>query len=537
MSQSTERQVPISPVRVPAAAPNAQSEVTAVAGAKLQLEFDPTSSTVERLDNDLVFSFDNGGKVVVSDFFVTDGAALPNLQMPDGTEVASADILAALNSDMDLSTAAGPAAQASPPGGGTSYDDDGGALIGGIDRLGSLGTDYWGRATEVAEQLRGIEVPGGSFNLGVTSSLDGAFGVAGLYEDGRPTQHIHGDSLDPVMGRIDFSFDPSGTTVVDAVRLSGFEPGTKIFIGESGTAVVVSSTTDVYTFTQAQFTAPGVFVLPPADSDTDMNISAQVDVHAQGGGGSTTLDGSFTIVVDAAADAVTGVALDSDYGDAVYAGESTLTAFGDGTAVTPPSQFTNDGWVQAVLSEEGTLTEVRTVTFTVQATFGDSADGSEEHFVLVKVPAAVNGQSPWVVEGAEIYTLHVDSTGNPVYANADGSYPAGTLTADYYKVPVPSGSLHNGSGTVEVGITFPVGTAEDLTTGHKVEVLVGSEEKNFSGNEFDYSNNLSINSDLGTQTIFVNTFSGKFSIQAGWAYEGTSAIKMAVPASPALSAG
>ena len=61
MSQSTERQVPISPVRVPAAAPNAQSEVTAVAGAKLQLEFDPTSSTVERLDNDLVFSFDNGG--------------------------------------------------------------------------------------------------------------------------------------------------------------------------------------------------------------------------------------------------------------------------------------------------------------------------------------------------------------------------------------------------------------------------------------------------------------------------------------------
>lgn len=59
-----------------------------------------------------------------------------------------------LDVDLDIDTAAGPGQAASPPSGGSGeYSDDMGELLSGLDRLGSLGTDFWSRQGEVREVL------------------------------------------------------------------------------------------------------------------------------------------------------------------------------------------------------------------------------------------------------------------------------------------------------------------------------------------------------------------------------------------------
>ena len=136
-------------VSVPRPDSGAQAAIASSAGGVLELGFDPGAATASRVDNSLVFEVDGGGTVTLTDFFAVGDQTLPSLQLPDGTIVASADFFA--DSDLDISTAAGPAAAGPPPGSGTSYADDTGSLMGGLDKFGMLGTDYWTRGTEVAE--------------------------------------------------------------------------------------------------------------------------------------------------------------------------------------------------------------------------------------------------------------------------------------------------------------------------------------------------------------------------------------------------
>ena len=124
----------------------ASTAVASSAGGVLNLGFDPGTATASRIDNNLVFEVDGGGTVTLTDFFAVGDQTLPTLRLPDGTLVASADFFA--GSDLDISTAAGPGAAGPPPGSGTNYADDTGSLMGGVDKLGQLGTDYWSSATE-----------------------------------------------------------------------------------------------------------------------------------------------------------------------------------------------------------------------------------------------------------------------------------------------------------------------------------------------------------------------------------------------------
>ena len=136
---------------VPAPSSGEELAVASEAGAKLNLGFDPANATVSRTDNDLVFELDGGGRVTLSDFFEVGDKELPSLVLPDGTEIASADYLT--NFDIELSTAAGPGAGTGTAGSGAGeYVDDAGSLVDGVSRLGSLGTIYWDRETEVPEQ-------------------------------------------------------------------------------------------------------------------------------------------------------------------------------------------------------------------------------------------------------------------------------------------------------------------------------------------------------------------------------------------------
>ncbi len=122
----------------------------------LKFDFDITKSTFYRSENDLIIEGENGGKLTLDNFFaVGQEGTLPQLVLEDGTVVESAAFLKAQSPNLDIATAAGPAQSSSSSGAG-DYDDSTGSLLGGTDRLGSLGTDQWGSQTGAQTAGQGL---------------------------------------------------------------------------------------------------------------------------------------------------------------------------------------------------------------------------------------------------------------------------------------------------------------------------------------------------------------------------------------------
>ena len=118
--------------------------------------FDITSSTFVRSENNLVMEVEDGGEITLENFFAVGAeGSLPTFVLEDGTVVASADFLKAQSPELDITTAAGPAAS-SASSGLAAYDDGAGSLLCGTDRLGALGTDQWGGTTGQQETATGL---------------------------------------------------------------------------------------------------------------------------------------------------------------------------------------------------------------------------------------------------------------------------------------------------------------------------------------------------------------------------------------------
>lgn len=166
-SNSVAAQTVARSVLVPAPERGATISVNSEAGGRLDFAFDPAEATASRPEgsNDLLFDLDNGGRVVVSDFFAVGDESLPDLALPDGLVIAATDFFAA--SDLDLSTAAG--ATAPPPSSGSDGSGDPLSMTEGLDRLGTQGTQYWGYESERDEIYEGRDRTGG----------EGAFGGLG----------------------------------------------------------------------------------------------------------------------------------------------------------------------------------------------------------------------------------------------------------------------------------------------------------------------------------------------------------------------
>ena len=121
---------------------DAQSRFAVMPGAEITLDFDPSIARYSQEGDDLVFTFPNEGSVAFTGFFSLSEGTFPRFVMPDGTNASARDIF----SDTDIATAL-EIRKANSSGTG-EYIDDTGTLIEGIDRLGSLGTDYWGGGAE-----------------------------------------------------------------------------------------------------------------------------------------------------------------------------------------------------------------------------------------------------------------------------------------------------------------------------------------------------------------------------------------------------
>ncbi len=139
--------------------PGQTVRVTAPPDGIFTLQFSPDAAALGSEGKDLIFTFPDGGQIVISGFFDKGIDALPYLETADGALLSGRDFLAAF--DPELLTAAGPGAGAAavPSSGSGEYADDAGSLIDGIDRLGDLGTIYWDRETEVPENYGGLTRP------------------------------------------------------------------------------------------------------------------------------------------------------------------------------------------------------------------------------------------------------------------------------------------------------------------------------------------------------------------------------------------
>ncbi len=133
-------------------------------GQHLEFSFDPAGVTFSRSGTDLVIAGTNGAGVTLNGFFVVENAdSLPQFILPGGDSVPASAYLQSLN--IDITTAAGPTPTATPPSGGEGeYADGAGDLLGGVDRLGSLGTDQWAGPLRAAETpvtiARGLDAGG-----------------------------------------------------------------------------------------------------------------------------------------------------------------------------------------------------------------------------------------------------------------------------------------------------------------------------------------------------------------------------------------
>ena len=146
-------------------------------GGTLAFDFDPASAILNRVGNDLTFTVDGGGTVIIKDFFVVgeESAALPTLLLPGNTSVAAADFLATF--DINIAPAAGPqaSAAASPSSGGVGAYQDGSGdltlLVEGIDSLGALNIDRAQLNSQASERPSEITMEGGIF---ASPGTDGA---------------------------------------------------------------------------------------------------------------------------------------------------------------------------------------------------------------------------------------------------------------------------------------------------------------------------------------------------------------------------
>lgn len=143
----TPQQATAGTIRLPAPAVDEVITIQNAAGLKLALEFAPDAATTEKSGNDLVFTFPEGGQVIVSDFFAQlEGGNVPTFVI-EGQELPGDAFLTAFNAE--LLPAAGPGAGGGAGSGGVGdYTDDPGNLVDSVDRLGTLDPLVFERGTE-----------------------------------------------------------------------------------------------------------------------------------------------------------------------------------------------------------------------------------------------------------------------------------------------------------------------------------------------------------------------------------------------------
>ncbi|MCL2463271.1 MAG: hypothetical protein FWF44_11440, partial [Defluviitaleaceae bacterium] len=476
--------------------------------ARLEFTFHQSEADLSKNGQDLVLSFDNGASLILQGFYDNFGAnARPPALIVEGHELPGEAFLSALN-EPALMPAAGAAGDMAEGRG--SYEEALLQGVGGVDRLDKLDFDGWGRAAEVVEvtersQGASEEQPGGTFGLeGNSYDMNGIFIASGMYEDWRPNQH-EGDYETKLHGKLDFNFTPTGTTIVDAIHLSGFDAGAIIVIGTPRfdgdgnllNGIPVTGPGQVFNFTQGNFDRDGVYVMPPKNSDRDMKIDVTLDLHAASSGVRGSISGTFTIVVDAVADKPT--VQEAGFDDTGHVGQVD-------EARETRKEFDEQGRHIVEQRTDGTEQVTVAVPFHTTVKFADYEDGSEKHYVLIEVPSAPEG-AVWTCPEA-----------------------SGTITGpdgkDFFQIPVDNQDIAAGKGEITVDVHLTVTGDSAAVTDTDMTLKVGAMAEEDPGDrELSLENNIAFDFKEGGADLHLDVVDGGLKITAGWASEGNNDAK------------
>lgn len=192
-----------------------------VADSRLVLQFPTDQATMERAGDNLVFSFDDGSSIQLTNFYTQySQESMPDFEV-DGTLVAGADFFSVFGPD--LMPAAGPAAGAAARA--ARYSDLGNSdLLDGINHLNELD---WGMNldrpyTEDVDALGVVSPDAGETNAAPVISISGTVSVveAGVFvggndaKEGVPTASGQVNAYDPDGDALHFAFvAPDGSLV------------------------------------------------------------------------------------------------------------------------------------------------------------------------------------------------------------------------------------------------------------------------------------------------------------------------------------
>ena len=238
---------------------------------------------------------------------------------------------------------------------------------------------------------------------------------------------------------------------------------------------------------------------PPVSSNADNDIPLGLKVTVENTDGAVVeYSGSSTVVVDAVADLSGAV---ETAVDDVSQGAGFESAF---------TETTKGGWE----TDEFTVSENATYTTTVSVstTFTDVTDGSEQQFLLVKVPAG----GEWSLDG-----VGPDGSGTITVGGQTISYETESINGDtYYTFNVTDLATVEG-GTVSIDLPITVGQGKAGEDDSFV-VQTGSmtREVDDSGREYDGMNNQSFRLDETPSTVNVDRIGGGLTVKTGWASEG-----------------
>lgn len=177
-----------------------------------QLDGSMDAATLARQGDDLVFSFENGGSVVLTGFFEGETGLRLGFEKQDGTLLTGKGFLTALAPD--LVPAAGEGAAGQQGGGVGDYADDAGNLIDGVDRLDGLGPDAFAVAA-----LPGLDAA----SSGAADASGGTDGGGGGGTGPEPETGYHARLVVSNTSANSFEFtavDADGNLITDGSRLS-----------------------------------------------------------------------------------------------------------------------------------------------------------------------------------------------------------------------------------------------------------------------------------------------------------------------------
>lgn len=489
---------------------NQQVVIDNIAGATLEMGFPSEAAQLEQSGQDLVFLFENGGRIVLSNFFgLFESNQLPAFNLEDGQSLPGDAFLAALRED--LLPAAGPGAGAAAGSGGVGdYADDAGDLIGGVDRLDPLGTGTFGvQALPGIEDVGPLDPATGSLlitintNISTTIEQNGEYPehpdavppgtYAGVFEDWEPNQHLGSHlSFEAVLG---FIFTPTDNEVLDSITITGPIAGTLLVggvpVAADGAGNFVISAADI----------DDVTLLPLADSGTDIPLSGFASITDPDSGLSGTVPFAFTAVVDAVADQPTGVHETVSYGpfycdhgdggngDGEVINARVMDSEGDERSFwhhnphdAPDGPWWKHTAANPTETEDGDHVQ-SAVKITLSATFGDYQDGSESHFLLIEA------KEGWTYDTVNIGGVELDLS---EFLTLGADIPASATQGDgvinpagyYYVIPVGDESIVATSQSVD-----GQGQTHELATKAVTLTLYAPDEDYVSGGNGGYEGN------------------------------------------------